>query len=136
MEIEKLREEIKNRENLKLSFENKSHFYRREKPKISLIITIYNQGYYIKTLYAFIQKQELKDIEIIFIDDASTDNSSLIIKNLMLLDKRIVFIKNTINRKQFYSINIGILNSKGEYILSIDPDDLLINISIFKGIYW
>ena len=47
LEIEKIREEIKNRKNSKISFENKNDFFRRKNPKISLIITVYNQGYYI-----------------------------------------------------------------------------------------
>ena len=133
LDIEKLREEIKNRKNSRISFENKAEFYKRSNPKISLIITIYNQGYYIKTLYAFIQKQELKDIEIIFIDDASIDNSPLIINHLMKFDKRIRYLRNSINKRQFYSICIGILNSKGEYILSIDPDDLILNNILLKA---
>ena len=115
------------------SFNDISHVYKRERPKISIIITIYNQAHYLKTLFFFIQKQELKDIEIICIDDASTDNTSLVIKKLMELDKRIIYLKNHINKKQFYSINIGILNSKGEYILSIDPDDLLLNNILIKA---
>ena len=130
LEIEKVREEIINKKSLKISFENKTEFYKRTNPKISIIITLYNQGYYIKTLYAFIQQQELKDIEIIFVDDASKDNSSIIIKEIMELDQRIIYLKNAINKKQFYSINIGVLISKGEYILSIDPDDLILNIMI------
>ena len=40
-------------------------------------------------------------------------------------DKRIVYLKNDINRRAFYTRNIGILNAKGEYILVIDPDDIL-----------
>ena len=115
------------------SFNDISNVYKRERPKISIIITIYNQAHYLKTLFFFIQKQELKDIEIICIDDASTDNTSLVIKKLMELDKRIIYLKNHINKKQFYSINIGILNSKGEYILSIDPDDLLLNNILIKA---
>ena len=83
-------------------------------------------------IYASIHQQELKDIEIIFIDDASTDNSSFVIKDLMKLDKRISYIKNNINKKQFYSINLGVLYSNGEYILSIDPDDLLLNNILIK----
>ena len=67
---------------MKISFDNKTHFYKRKTPKISIIITVYNQGYYIKKSYAHILQQEIKDIEIIFVDDASTDNSSFIIKEL------------------------------------------------------
>ena len=133
LQVKRLKEEIKNKKLFKISFENKTDFYKRKNPKISLIITLYNQGYYIETLYAFIQQQELKDIEIIFVDDCSSDNSSIIINQLMEYDKRIIYLKNQINKKQFYSINIGIINSRGQYILSIDPDDLLINNILIKA---
>ena len=96
------------------------------KPKISLIVTVYNQQEYINKIYASILNQSLKEIEIIFIDDASEDNSFSIVQELMKTDKRIVFLKNIKNRGQFYSRNRGILFSKGEYVLIIDPDDLLL----------
>ena len=133
LELEKCRKEVENSGSLKISFENKSDFFKRDNPKISIIITIYNQDYYIKELYAHIQQQELKDIEIIFVDDSSTDNSSSIIKDLMKEDKRIIYLKNEINKRQFYSIAKGILNSKGEYILSIDADDFLLNNILIKA---
>ena len=133
LEIEKLKEEIINNRKVNISFENVEDFYKREHPKISIIITIYNQAYYIKSLYAHIQNQELKDIEIIFVDDVSTDNSFLIIKELMEKDKRIIYLKNDINRHQFYSINYGVLNSKGEYILSVDADDFHFNNILIKA---
>ena len=133
LELEKNIDEIVNSKSLKISFDNKTHFYKRKKPKISIIITVYNQGYYIKEAYAHIQHQELKDIEIIFVDDASTDNSSFIIKELMEKDKRIIYLKNDINKNQFYSINKGILKSTGEYLISIDPDDFLLNNILLKA---
>ena len=133
LEIEKSIEEVKNSKLLDISFENCFDFYKRENPKVSLIITVYNQGYYLKSLYSHILKQELKDIEIIFVDDASTDDSPLIINKLMEKDKRINYLKNDINRQQFYSINYGVLNSKGEYILSIDADDFLLNNILIKA---
>ena len=77
--------------------------------------------------------QSLKNIEIIFIDDASTDNSFLVIENFMKKDKRIKYLKNKINKGQFYSRNIGVLSSRGEYILIIDPDDLLLNNILIKA---
>ena len=75
----------------------------------------------------------MKDIEIIFVDDASIDNSSMIIDELMERDKRIIYLKNDINRLAFYSRNKGVLESKGEYILVIDPDDLLVNNILLKA---
>ena len=76
--------------------------------------------------------QSLKEIEIIFIDDASIDNSVLDIENLMEKDKRIVYLKNKKNRGQFYSRNKAVLYSKGEYVLIVDPDDLLLNNILIK----
>ena len=128
-----IREEIKTYKHIKITFENKTDFIKREKPKVSLIITAHNQEKNIITIYASIQRQELKDIEIIFIDDASKDNTSLSIQELMKYDNRIVYLKNDINKRAFYSRNKGILNAKGEYILVIDPDDLLLNNILIKA---
>ena len=116
-----------------ISFIHNEDFYERKNPKISLVITLYNQINYIHKIYFSIRNQSLKDIEIIFMDDDSKDNSSLIIKELMEKDKRIVYIKNPTNKGQFYSRNRGVLSSRGEYIVIIDPDDLLLNDILYKA---
>ena len=90
----KIREEIKIFAETHISFDNQSDFIRRENPLVTLVITIYNQQDYIKRVYYSIQRQNLKDIEIIFVDDASTDNSTKIVEELMENDKRIVLYKN------------------------------------------
>ena len=113
LDINKTKDEIKRYNKLEISFENKDDFIKREKPKITLIITLYNQENYIKPIYASIQQQELKDIEIIFVDDNSIDNTTKAIEELMEKDKRIVYLKNDINRKAFYSRYRAILNSTG-----------------------
>ena len=129
----KIKEEIKEFRNIELSFNNKVDFIKREKPLISLVITLYNQENYIKNIYFSIQKQSLKELEIIFVDDDSIDNSKNVINYLMGKDNRIVYLKNNINRKTFYSRNLGILNASGKYILVIDPDDLLVNDILVKA---
>ena len=91
LNLPKIRKDIKQYKNLIISFNKKEDFMKREKPKISLIIPVYNQENFLRYCYSFIQKQELKDIEIIFIDDASEDNSSKIILDLMEKDKRIIY---------------------------------------------
>ena len=48
-------------------------------------------------------------------------------------DKRIVYLKNDVNKRAFYSRYKGVLNSKGNYVLVIDPDDLLINNILIKA---
>ena len=128
-----LKNQIKKCKSLKIHFDNQKDFVKREKPKISLIMTVFNQEHFIKYIYSSIQKQTFKEIELIIIDDASTDSSSKIIKNLMKSDKRIIYIKNKANKGVFYSRNKGVLFSKGEYILVIDPDDLLLNDILIKA---
>ena len=122
---QKIRDEVKEYDNIQISFENKSDFIKRENPLITLVITLYNQEDKIKYIYASIQKQELKEIEIIFVDDASKDNSEKTVKYLMENDQRIVYLKNSVNRRAFFSRYKGILKAKGKYVLVIDPDDLL-----------
>ena len=51
----------------------------------------------------------------------------------MKKDKRMVYLKNPTNKGQFYSRNKGVLSSKGEYIIIIDPDDLLLNDILSKA---
>ena len=125
LNLNRIKKQIKNYKQLKINFDNNDDFIKRDKPKISLIMTIYNQENFVKYIYSSIQSQQLKDIEIIVIDDHSTDNSSKIINKFKEKDKRIIYIKNKINKGAFYSRNQGVLLSKGEYILVIDPDDLL-----------
>ena len=133
LNLPKIKKDIKQYKNLIISFNKKEDFMKREKPKISLIIPVYNQENFLRYCYSFIQKQELKDIEIIFIDDASEDNSSKIILDLMEKDKRIIYLKNKVNKRAFYSRNRGALFSNGEYILIVDPDDLLLNNILYKA---
>ena len=93
----------------------------------SLIIPVYNKEKYIKSLYASIRRQSLKDIEIIFVDDLSKDKSIEIIEEFMIIDKRIILIKHDKNRRNFYSRNETAKISKGKYLLIIGSDDLIIN---------
>ena len=131
--LTKMNEEISSYANMTPKFNNREELYSRENPKVSLIIPIYNQEKYIKRMYVTIEKQNLKDIEIIFVDDLSNDNSSKIINELMEIDKRIVYIKNEENKGVFHSRNYGILNAKGEYILCLDVDDYLLNDILIKS---
>ena len=135
LNIKNIQEEIKKYKNkiYNVSFNNKEDLYNRKNPKVTIIITVYNQKLYINSIYSCIQNQTLKDIEIIFVDDASIDNSCSQIYELMKEDKRIKYIKNSINKGQFYSRYLGIQNAKGEYILVIDPDDLLLNNILIKA---
>ena len=87
----------------------------------------------IPKIYSCILNQTFEQIEIIFIDDNSTDNSFNVINKLMKFDKRIIYIRNKSNKGQFYSRNRAVLLSRGKYILIIDPDDFLLNDILIKS---
>ena len=94
-------------------------------PKISIISPIFNRERYIIRFLNSIRCQKFKDIEIILIDDHSTDNSVKIIKELIKIDKRIYLLKNKNKKGTFICRNIGSLFSKGKYLILPDPDDIL-----------
>ena len=82
-----------------------------------------------------IQNQNMKEIEIILIDDFSPDNSLIRIKELMNEDPRIRLIRNNQTMQILYSKSIGALNSNGEYILELDQDDMFIREDLFDILY-
>ena len=94
-------------------------------PKISVFIPIYNKEKYIKRCIQSIQSQTLKDIEILAVNDLSSDNSLDILRELAKEDRRIKIINNKENRGLLYSRAMGVLNSTGEYLMNLDPDDEL-----------
>lgn len=90
--------------------------------KLSVIIPVYNTNKYLEKCLESIVNQTLKDIEIICIDDGSTDNSLEILNNFAKKDKRIKVLTQK-NQGQSVARNAGIKAAKGEYIGFIDSDD-------------
>ena len=110
-------------------------FEKSEKPKISIVISVYNgEGYLRRTLYS-IQNQDFKEIEIVMIDDCSKDNSVKLIKKLMNKDKRIKLYQNEFNRGALYTKANGILKATGKYIMLLDEDDIYVQEDAFSTIY-
>lgn len=89
---------------------------------ISVIIPVFNVENYLSSCIKSIQNQTIEDIEIILINDGSTDNSGIIADNLASFDARIKVIHKQ-NGGPSSARNIGIQNSKGSYISFIDSDD-------------
>ena len=116
---------------------NQQKFEHSENPKISIIIPVYKTGKLIRYIISSIQNQNFKDIEIILVNDFSNDNNYTlnIIKNLKKQDKRIIIINNNKNMGILYSRSIGVLKSKGEYIMTLDHDDLIFDENVFDTAY-
>ena len=93
-----------------------------EDMKVSIIVPIYNAEKYLKKCINSILKQTYKELEIILINDGSTDKSKNIIESFH--DKRIIFIDKT-NTGVGNTRNLGIEKSSGDYIMFIDSDDFI-----------
>ncbi|MDU4884833.1 glycosyltransferase family 2 protein [uncultured Clostridium sp.] len=91
---------------------------------ISVIIPMYNASKYIERCLKSIIEQTYKTLEIIVIDDGSTDNSTDIIKEFLKIDKRIKIIQKK-NSGVSDSRNFGIDNAQGEWICFVDSDDYI-----------
>ena len=97
---------------------------RLERPKVSVIVPVYNSSKYLRECLDSILNQTLKEIEVIIIDDGSTDESISIISEYEDKDDRVRALFNT-NHGTGYTINQGIKLARGEYIAEVDADDFI-----------
>lgn len=101
-----------------------NNFIKILQPNISIVSTIYNKQDYIPRFLRSIQNQNFTNIEIILVDDCSTDESVNVVKKYQMEDQRIFLIQNKINKGTLISRNIGIFLSIGIYIMIPDIDDI------------
>jgi glycosyltransferase involved in cell wall biosynthesis len=103
-----------------------------DNPIISVIVTVYNQINCIHKAIRSIQNQSIKNLEIIIIDDCSSDNSNEIIKKYQKEDNRIILIKHEVNKGKIKSRSDGVRIARGKYITVLDGDDGLIHKDILN----
>ncbi len=93
-------------------------------PKISIVMSVFNNEADVGEAIESMLKQSFDDFEFIIINDASTDNSALIIDGYRQKDSRIHLIHNETNRKLAASLNRGIQLATGEFVARMDADDV------------
>ena len=97
----------------------------RHLPKISIIIPVYNTEKYLHQCLNSAIGQTLQDLEIIVVNDASTDRCLKIIQALQKIDNRIQLINFTENKGNGIGRNTALKQAKGKYVLFLDADDWL-----------
>jgi glycosyltransferase involved in cell wall biosynthesis len=112
---------------------DKKNYTKVNNPIISIILTVFNQFHCIHKSIRSIQNQTIKNLEIIIIDDCSSDNSIELIKQYQKEDNRITIIEHTINEGKIKSRSDGVKIAKGKYITVLDGDDALIHKDILKN---
>ena len=103
------------------------------RPRVSVIIPLYNTELYIEETLNSALSQTLSNIEVIVINDGSTDNSLLLVQQLAASDRRIRVFSQS-NKGLSITRNVGINYAQGEFIYFLDSDDLL-ECSAFELLY-
>ena len=103
---------------------NNDKIFFSEKPLISIILPSFNKEDIIMKSIRSIQNQSLKNIEIIIVDDCSTDNTSKIFPYLLKTDPRVRIFTHLKNMGVWRSRIDGFLYSRGEYVIHFDVGDL------------
>lgn len=91
-------------------------------PIISIVIPVYNSEKYLRKCMDSLLKQTFTNFEIICVDDGSTDNSCVILKEFEQKDNRITVIEQK-NQYAGVARNNGMKRAKGKYLLFLDSDD-------------
>ena len=101
------------------------------KPIVSVVIPVYNSEKYLKEALDSVLKQDLQEIEVICVDDGSTDNSLTILKEYEKADERIkAFHKE--NGGQSTARNVGLSKATGEFVYFLDSDDYILPNTLSK----
>lgn len=92
-------------------------------PLVSIYIITHNRSELLKRAVESVRNQTYKKLEIIIVDDFSSDNTSEVVDEIISCDPRVKYIKNDLNRGACYSRNCAIKLSSGEFITGLDDDD-------------
>ena len=100
---------------------------KNNEPLVSVIMPVYNAEEFLDKSVSSVINQTYKNLEILLIDDCSTDNSYNILKEYANKDNRIKLFHNKQNKHVSATRNVGIKNATGKYLYFIDSDDFIDN---------
>lgn len=103
-------------------------------PKVSVVIPVYNQELYIQDCLTKVLSQDLREIEVLCVDDGSTDRSPDILRRFAHKDDRVRVISQP-NQGVSAARNLGINQALGEYLIFLDPDDYYPENDILQKLY-
>lgn len=107
---------------------------RAKEPLVSVLIPCYNAEKYVEESLNSILEQTYSNMEIIAIDDCSTDGTRDILEQIAKKDNRVRIIRNDENLKLISTLNKGVSSCTGEYIARIDSDDIALPTRIEKQV--
>src|SRR5687768_15363857 len=103
-------------------------------PFVSVICLCYNQSRFVKEAILSVMQQTHANIQMIIVDDASTDNSVSVIEECIKQYPHILFYRLTQNVGNCKAFNFGLRHALGDYVIDLAADDVLLPDRVGKGI--
>lgn len=97
----------------------------RRRPRVSVAIASYNYSRYLDDCMASVLSQEGVELEVIVVDDASTDDTLDLLEAFAEHDPRVTVVQHEVNRGHIVTFNDGLRAATGNYVLKLDADDML-----------
>ena len=107
---------------------------KNHKPLVSILLPVYNAECYLRTSLDSTLAQTYENIEVICVDDGSSDSSLKILRKIARTDKRVKVFRNTKNQGIGYTANKALRQAKGEFIARMDADDVMLPDRIEKQV--
>jgi glycosyltransferase involved in cell wall biosynthesis len=102
---------------------------------VSVIIPVFNKGRYVSDCLDSLLNSRFMNIEVICVDDCSTDDSRVVIQNIAKQDSRVKLISQGQNQGASVARNTGIRNASGEFLFFLDADDIVIEENLKKMLF-
>lgn len=106
----------------------------RTQPRVSVVIPHYNYGQYLPAAVASALDHDGLDLEVIIVDDCSTDGSTAIARRLSAEDDRVQLVEHATNMRHIRTYNDGLSRATGEYVVLLSADDLLTPNSLTRSV--
>jgi glycosyltransferase involved in cell wall biosynthesis len=94
-----------------------------ECPLVSVVVPCYNRARLIPRAVKSVQEQNFESLEIVLVDDGSSDDTVGVVERLKTTEPRIRFLRHERNRGEAAARNTGVKNARGRYIAFLDSDD-------------
>ena len=95
------------------------------RPLVSVVVPCYNYGHYLPQAVGSILCQQDVDLEVIIVDDHSTDGSELVAAELAARHPSVRLIRNEANKRHIATYNVGLAETTGDYVVLLSADDML-----------
>jgi glycosyltransferase involved in cell wall biosynthesis len=115
------------------SFKTKPHAMQR-KAEVCVVVPVFNYGRYLESCLRSVLSQEDVDLTVLVVDDASTDDSLSIARAISDEDSRVQVMTRENNLGMVPTVNEGIAAANSEYLVKLDPDDMLTEGSLKRSV--